>query len=98
MPLTFDAWWLGVMADHLDRFERVMALMEGGTAHEEIHCRLEPGALQLDVDQTMLSLMDRDPMATPRVIANKPWGQTCGLVEECYPQWLGERGQARTRP
>jgi hypothetical protein len=87
-PLTFDVWWLGLMRVHLDRFERILALMEAATEHEEIHRRLEPRVLQLEVDETMLSLMDLDPRAKPTACADKPWGQVCGLVEDHYGQWL----------
>jgi hypothetical protein len=96
-PVTFDVWWLSVMRDHLDRFERVLAMMEAETDHEEIHRRLEPRVLQLEVDTTMLSLMDRDPTAKPRVYADKPWGQECGLVEDYYGPWVRERGKQRGR-
>jgi hypothetical protein len=94
-PLTFDTWWLSVMEGHLDRFERVLALMEAETDHEEIHRHLEPGVIQLEVDMTMLSIMDRDPTPSPRVYANKPWGRACGLVEDHYGRWL--RDQRRTK-
>jgi hypothetical protein len=89
----FDVWWLSVMGDHCERFERILALMNAGISHEEIHSRLEPGTLQLHVDETMLSIMNQDPQGTPRVCANKPWGQACGLVEEHYDMWLRMHGR-----
>jgi hypothetical protein len=39
----------------------------------------------------MLSLMDQDPNARPRVYADKLWGAACGLVEEHYAGWLQNR-------
>ncbi len=36
---------------------------------------LDPGVLQLDVDNAMLSLMDVDPEAKPRVFADKAWAR-----------------------
>ncbi len=96
MPVTFDVWWLSVMREHLDRFERVLAFMEAGTDHEEIHRHLEPRVLQLEVDTTMLSIMDHDPKAQPRVYANKPWGQACGLVEDHYGPWLHNRRRTKS--
>jgi hypothetical protein len=87
-PMTFDAWWLASMGAELERFERIAALMRAATPHEEIHRLLEPGVLQLTVDETMLSLMDQDPNARPRVYADKLWGAACGLVEEHYAGWL----------
>ncbi len=88
IPQTFDSWWLGWMNAHLNRFEKILALMKNATAHEEIHNQLEPAVLQLDVDKTMLSIMNQNPEAKPRVSANKPWGAACGLVEDHYAQWL----------
>jgi hypothetical protein len=91
-PMAFDTWWLSEMGGHLGRFERILALMEAATPHEQIHQMLEPGVLQLEVDQTMLSIMDRDPREKPRVYAKKPWGAVCGLVEDHYGSWLnGDR-------
>lgn len=92
--LTFETWWLNVMEWHLDRFEKILALMEEGIAHEEIHRRLDPRAPQLYVDTTMLSLMDQDPTGTPRVYADKPWGGVCGLVEDHYSPWLRRHRRA----
>lgn len=86
--MTFDTWWLTVMGEHLERFERILALMKAATPHEDIHSILEPGVLQLEVDETMLSIMNQNPTRTPKVYANKPWGQACGLVEEHYSEWL----------
>ena len=86
---SFDGWWLGTMRAHLERFEQIHALMRAGTEHEEIHQQLEPGTLQLTIDETMLSLMDVAPDGKPLVFApNKPWSRACGLVEEHYPDWL----------
>jgi len=87
-PMTFDTWWLSEMGAHLQRFEKILALMKAATPHEGIHKMLEPGVLQLHVDDTMLSIMNQDPTGKPRVVANKAWGQACGLVEEHYGQWL----------
>lgn len=97
-PMTFDAWWLSGMRGHLARFERVLALMEAETDHEEIHRLLEPRVLQLDVDTTMLSIMDQDPAARPRVYADKAWGQACGLVEDHYGAWLRDRRRPGAAP
>ncbi|MBZ0306886.1 MAG: SMI1/KNR4 family protein [Anaerolineae bacterium] len=70
--MTFDTWWLAVMGAHLERFERILALMKAATPHEDIHHMLEPGVLQLEVDDTMLSIMNQNPKDTPKVSANKP--------------------------
>lgn len=58
----------------LDRFDRIAALMADRIPHEEIHARLEPGILQLEVDKALASLMNRQPSGTPRQIPKKPWG------------------------
>jgi hypothetical protein len=91
VPMTFDAWWLGMMRGHLELFERILAMMNAGTKHAKIHKALEPGVLQLEIDEIMLSLMDQDPNTEPRKYANKPWGLECGLVEEHYGKWLRRR-------
>lgn len=96
-PMTFEAWWLGVMRKHLYRFERVLAFMEAETAHEEIHRQLEPRILQVEVDTTMLSIMDCDLEAQPRTYINKPWGSVCGLVEDHYDQWLRDQRRIKKR-
>lgn len=90
-PMGFDEWWLRHMRGHLERFERVLSMMNDATPHEEIHRALEPRTLQLDVDLTMASLMDIDPNGKPKVSARKPWGTQCGWVEEHYPDWLTRR-------
>jgi hypothetical protein len=64
-PMGFDQWWLTQMRSHLERFERVLALMNGATPHEELHRALEPQTLQLEVDLTMASLMDTKVTGTP---------------------------------
>ena len=91
-PTTFDQWWLATMRRHLELFERIYALMNAGTDHEAIHQQLEPGVLQLTIDETMLSIMNVNPDGKPRVFAPKPWGRTCGLVEENYGKWLRSQG------
>ena len=88
VPETFDSWWLRWMNTHLEQFEKIRALMKAATAHEEIHRLFDPTVPQLKVDQTMLSIMNRDPSGQPKVLANKPWGAACGLVEEYYADWL----------
>ncbi len=87
-PTTFEDWWLGTMRGHLVLFEQITALMEAGTEHEAIHQQLEPGVLQLRIDETMLSIMNVNPAGKPEVFAPKPWGRACGLVEENYGKWL----------
>ena len=87
-PTTFDEWWLGTMRAHLKIFEQIHALMLAGTDHEIIHRQLEPGAFQLTIDETMLSIMNVDPAGKPQVFAPKPWGRSCGLVAEHYGDWL----------
>ncbi len=86
--LRFDAWWLGIMNRQLERFERVRTLMNTSMPHEEIHRLLDGSILQLEVDQTMASLMNVALTGTPRVIPNKAWGLTCGQVDEQYTRWL----------
>lgn len=66
-PMTFDAWWMRIMGEHLARFERVAAMMTAGAEHEAIHRELEPDVLQLHVDETLLSIMDIDPERNPFV-------------------------------
>jgi hypothetical protein len=95
-PMPFDVWWLGIMRYHLELFERILGMMNAGTKHARIHKALEPGGLQLEIDEIMLSLMDLDPNKEPRKYANKPWGRECGLVEEHYGMWLRRRGRLRT--
>ena len=85
---TFDEWWLGTMRCHLELFERINAMMKAGVEHETIHQRLEPGVLQLTIDETMLSIMNVNPSGRPQIFAPKPWGRACGLVEEHYANWL----------
>ena len=93
-PTVFEDWWMGTMRRHLELFERVSALMNVSTEHEAIHQQLEPGVLQLTIDETMLSIMDVNPAGKPEVFApNKPWGRACGLVEENYANWLRGRGR-----
>ena len=87
-PTTFDEWWLGTMRAHLELFERISAMMNEGMEHETIHQQLEPGVLQLRIDETMLSIMNVNPAGKPEVFAPKPWGRACGLVEEHYGNWL----------
>jgi hypothetical protein len=95
-PMTFDAWWLGLMRHHLGLFERILGMMNAGTKHAKIHKALEPGVLQLEIDEIILSLMDQDPNKKPRKFANKPWGQQCGLVEEHYGKWICGRADRAT--
>jgi hypothetical protein len=90
--LRFDTWWLTIMNKHLERFERVRALMNVHTSHDEIHRLLDGSILQLEVDETMASLMNVELSGTPKVIPDKPWGLKCGQVDERYTQWLA-RGQ-----
>ena len=90
-PTTFDGWWLGTMRRHLELFEQIHGLMRAKTPHEAIHQQLEPGVLQLTIDETMLSIMDVDPNGKPQVFAKKAWGRACGLVEENYGEWLKAR-------
>lgn len=89
--MGFDGWWLAGMRRVLDRFERIAALMENRVPHEEIHATLEPGILQLDVDETLASLMNREPSGTPRQVPKKAWGLICGQVDELYDRWLRAR-------
>jgi hypothetical protein len=91
IPMTFDTWWLAMMREELEKFETIRSLMNSATPHEEIHGVLEPRTLQLDVDQAMLSLMNCDPKGEPKSYAKKPWGRSCGLVEDHYEPWLREQ-------
>jgi hypothetical protein len=86
--LRFDNWWLGIMNGHLSRLERVRALMNARTPHEEIHQQLDGPILQLEVDQMMASLINVELSGTPKVIPDKPWGLRCGQLDEHYERWL----------
>ena len=91
--LRFGSWWSLYMNRDLERFERVRALMNAHTPHEQIHQALDSSVGQLAVDQTMASLMDVALLGTPKVVPDKPWGLACGLVEEHYTRWLA-RGRS----
>jgi hypothetical protein len=87
-PMHFDAFWLDGMGRLLERFERIAALMAARTPHEEIHTQMDPAHLQLEVDETMASLMNLEPSGKPPHVPKKPWGLICGQVDELYTQWL----------
>jgi hypothetical protein len=89
--LRFDHWWLLYMNHSLERFEHVRSLMNARRPHEEIHRILDGSIMQLEVDDTMASLLNVALRGTPKVIPDKPWGLTCGQVDEHYSRWL-ERG------
>jgi hypothetical protein len=90
-PMHFDAWWLYHMGRVLDRFERIAALMASRTPHEEIHAQVDHDCLQLEVDETMASIMNLEPKGTPRNVPKKPWGLICGQVDDLYEKWLKNR-------
>jgi hypothetical protein len=89
--VTFDAWWLSIMGDHLARFERVWALMQAGAAHEAIHAELDGRGISLEIDQAMLSLMDAPLDGRPRRSGPGPWGDRCGWADEQYAAWRAAR-------